>query len=65
MTGIEPSKEAAQIANKKGCNVKVGFYENMVIPNNKFDLVVLSQTLEHLENPLFISTYAVNFVLDC
>lgn len=49
--GVELSKKAAEQALKKGIDVKVGFFEKINF-KERFDLVVLNHTLEHMENPI-------------
>lgn len=49
--GVELSKKAAEKAIEKGIDVKIAFFEKINF-NEKFDLVVLNHTLEHMENPV-------------
>ncbi len=49
--GVEISPEAAGIGNKRGLNVFCGELEGADFPENYFDAVVLSQTLEHVYSP--------------
>ena len=49
--GVEISKKAAEIARSKGIDVVVGPFEKIQF-SEKFNLVILNHTLEHLENPL-------------
>ncbi|MFC1624888.1 class I SAM-dependent methyltransferase [Patescibacteria group bacterium] len=49
--GIEPSR-SAKYAKQKGLEVINKTFEETKLPNNKYDLVVLNHTLEHLNNPL-------------
>ena len=48
--GIEISKEAAGMAMKRGIQVYTEPFENIEL-SQKFDLIILNHTLEHLENP--------------
>lgn len=48
--GIEPSKQAAHVATKRGINVVIGTFEDARL-TDKFDLVILNHVLEHVENP--------------
>lgn len=50
VTGIEISKEAADVAMKRGIQVYTEPFENIEL-SQKFDLIILNHTLEHLENP--------------
>jgi SAM-dependent methyltransferase len=49
--GIEISQEASDMGNKRGLNIFFGELENTNFPENFFDVVVLSQTLEHVYSP--------------
>lgn len=51
--GIEPSK-SANYAIKKNINIINKKFEDVNLPKNKYDLVILNHTLEHLENPLTV-----------
>lgn len=63
--GIEPSKDNLEIINKKLKNGKcdVGFVENLVIPDKKFDVIVMSHVLEHLSDGKLVLSNLKN-VLD-
>ena len=45
--GCEPSP-GADIANKFGLNVKKTYFDNKTYPKQKFDLIILRHTLEHI-----------------
>lgn len=47
--GCEPSP-GADIANKFGLNVKKTYFDHKTYPNQKFDLIILRHTLEHISN---------------
>lgn len=49
--GIEPS-ESAKYAVKKGIEVINKKFEEINLPKNKYDVVILNHTLEHMDNPL-------------
>ena len=51
--GVEPSKEAAEIAQTKMDKVLVDFYDKVAdeIPDNYFDLIIANDVIEHLEDP--------------
>jgi len=51
--GIEPSQVAAKIAEERGIPVLVEGFEKIIL-TEKFDLIILNHTLEHLENPVSI-----------
>ncbi len=52
VAGIEPSKKAVQIANSQKLNTILGKFEEISLKTNSYDLVILSQTFEHMDNPL-------------
>ena len=51
--GVEPLKEVADIAKTKMDKVLVDFYDRVAneIPDNYFDLIVVNDVIEHIENP--------------
>jgi 2-polyprenyl-3-methyl-5-hydroxy-6-metoxy-1,4-benzoquinol methylase len=49
--GIEPSKSAAERAVISGLEVVQGYFPNDLSSERKYDLVILSHVLEHLEKP--------------
>jgi len=49
--GVEISPEAADMGNKRGLNIFCGELGGADFPQNYFDVVVLSQTLEHVYSP--------------
>jgi len=50
--GIELSEWAARYCRKQfGVDVIIGRFEDMTLPPNMFDVVVMSHVLEHLESP--------------
>ncbi|MDR3002298.1 MAG: class I SAM-dependent methyltransferase [Fibromonadaceae bacterium] len=51
--GVEPFKEAADIAKAKMDKVLIGFYDQVAdeIPNNHFDLIIANDVIEHMEQP--------------
>jgi 2-polyprenyl-3-methyl-5-hydroxy-6-metoxy-1,4-benzoquinol methylase len=54
VTGVEPSKTAVIRSKKRNLNIIMGSFPGVKI-NESFDLVVLSQVLEHIPNlPTFI-----------
>ncbi|TKJ38386.1 hypothetical protein CEE37_12765 [candidate division LCP-89 bacterium B3_LCP] len=48
VSGVEISPDAAQIAGRNGCNVLVGDPADLNLPEEKYDLVTLWHSLEHL-----------------
>lgn len=51
--GVEISTKAAEIAKKRGLTIYTAPFEQLEI-NEKFDLVILNHTLEHLNDPYLI-----------
>jgi 2-polyprenyl-3-methyl-5-hydroxy-6-metoxy-1,4-benzoquinol methylase len=51
--GIEPFKDAANVAETKMDKVLIGFYDKIAneIPDNYFDLVIANDVIEHIEQP--------------
>jgi 2-polyprenyl-3-methyl-5-hydroxy-6-metoxy-1,4-benzoquinol methylase len=51
--GVEPLKEAADVAKTKMDKTLVGFYDDVAneIPNKHFDLIVANDVVEHMEQP--------------
>jgi SAM-dependent methyltransferase len=49
--GVEINPESAITGNKKGLNIFCGELESADFPDNYFDVVVLSQTMEHVYSP--------------
>jgi 2-polyprenyl-3-methyl-5-hydroxy-6-metoxy-1,4-benzoquinol methylase len=49
VTGIEPSSSASRRAQNKGLNVINGLFPEVAL-KNKYDLIILSQVLEHISN---------------
>lgn len=49
--GVE-SSGSASVAGEKGHKIIKGFFENVKLPKNYFDLVILNHTLEHMDDPL-------------
>lgn len=51
VTGVEPSTQAGEIAQKKGLAVRIGTLANVDLSQQKFDLVTFQHSLEHLYDP--------------
>ena len=51
VSGIEPSKTASELARISGLNVIQGYFPDTHIPGS-FDAVVISQVLEHVQDPI-------------
>ncbi|MFO7980313.1 MAG: bifunctional hydroxymethylpyrimidine kinase/phosphomethylpyrimidine kinase [Candidatus Aminicenantes bacterium] len=48
--GVEPAKGMAELAKKRGIEVKVGTAEDIPFPNEKFDTVLMSTVLSYVKN---------------
>jgi len=49
--GVEINRESADMGNKRGLNILCGELGGADFPENYFDVVVLSQTMEHVYSP--------------
>jgi 2-polyprenyl-3-methyl-5-hydroxy-6-metoxy-1,4-benzoquinol methylase len=49
--GIEANPDAARICKEIGLNVECGFIEDMIFPEDYFDVVLLFHVIEHLPSP--------------
>ncbi len=49
--GVEPSKEMAKLAEKRGIKVKIGTAERIPFENDRFDTVLLSTVLSYVDDP--------------
>ncbi len=50
--GIEPSKVASSIGKSKGLEILNGYFPQTTFTSVNFDLIIMSQVLEHIEKPL-------------
>ena len=65
--GIDPSINVGKIANDKGLETYIGFFDRKIIKKilkkyNKPDLIVASSVVTHLENPIKFSKDIKNFL---
>lgn len=51
IVGIEPSKKACKIANRRGIKTINSSFEKASLIKSSFDVVILNHVLEHLDNP--------------
>lgn len=51
--GVEPSKKACEIANRRGIKTLNTNFESVTL-DNMYDVVILNHVLEHLDNPKLI-----------
>ncbi len=51
--GVEPSKKASEIANRRGIKTLNTNFESVTL-DNMYDVVILNHVLEHLNNPKLI-----------
>ena len=49
--GVEPAKGMAELARKRGIEVKIGTAENVPFPDGMFDTVLLSTVLSYAKDP--------------
>ncbi len=49
--GVEPSKEMAKLAEKRGIKVKIGAAEKVPFEDERFDTVLLSTILSYVDDP--------------
>lgn len=50
--GIDPDPDALRLAKEKNLNVKEGYAERIPYPDKSFDVVIFSEVIEHLRNPM-------------
>ena len=65
--GIDPSINVGKIANDRGLETFIGFFDNKIIKKilkkyNKPDLIVASSVVTHLKNPIKFSKDIKNFI---
>ena len=65
--GIDPSINVGKIANDRGLETYIGFFDRKIIKKilekyNKPDLIVASSVVTHLENPIKFSKDIKNFI---
>lgn len=51
LEGVDLDTRAAEMAEKAGLTVHVGTIENLNLPENNYDLAIMIQTIEHVEEP--------------
>ncbi|MCD6223686.1 MAG: methyltransferase domain-containing protein, partial [Deltaproteobacteria bacterium] len=49
--GVEPSKQMAKLAKKRGIKVKIGMAEDVPFEDERFDTVLLSTVLSYVDDP--------------
>src|SRR5918911_3350685 len=52
LEGVEPSASAAQAARESGLTVHQGIVQQLDLPRDSYDLVLLIQTVEHVDDPV-------------
>ena len=60
--GVEPSETAAAESTRRGVKVTVGFFEDVDLPEESYDLVTMYAVLEHVYDPVQVLS-KVNRVL--
>jgi len=53
LKGVEPNKRISEKARKKGFDVKTATIEEITLPVNNFDLVIMNHVIEHVTDPDF------------
>lgn len=61
--GVEPSRKAAERAQKRGIEVIIDSFENIKL-KRKFDLIIFNHVLEHLKDPEEILNKSKNLLRD-
>lgn len=51
LVGVEPVAEVAEQAKRVGAEIHVSTLEEAALPENSFDVVLMSHVLEHVDNP--------------
>lgn len=62
LEGVDVDNRAVRMAEKKGLKIHTGTIEELDLPKDSFDLALIIQTVEHVENPFKFLT-AVKSVL--
>jgi len=52
LEGVDVDKRAVRMAEESGLKIHAGSIEELNLPENFYDLTLMIQTVEHLENPL-------------
>lgn len=52
IAGVEPGEAAADVARRRGLDVRTGFLEDAAFPSGSFDTLIASHTLEHVPDPV-------------
>ena len=51
--GVETGGESIKnLSDKYGLNIKIGFFDPNLYPENYFDYITMDQVIEHIKNPL-------------
>ncbi len=62
LEGIDIDKRAIEMAEKSGLSVHHGSIESIALPQNRFDLALMIQTIEHVEKPAEVLMAVRNFL---
>ncbi len=54
LEGVDLDERAVEMAEKSGLKVHLGNVEDLDLPENTYDLALMIQTIEHVENPAAI-----------
>jgi 2-polyprenyl-3-methyl-5-hydroxy-6-metoxy-1,4-benzoquinol methylase len=52
VAGVEPSAEACRVARSRGVEAQIGTLDSVGFPDESFDAVVMSHSLEHVVDPV-------------
>jgi 2-polyprenyl-3-methyl-5-hydroxy-6-metoxy-1,4-benzoquinol methylase len=50
--GVEPAENAAKAAKSVGLNVHHGYLEDCKLPDKTYDIITISEVIEHLKDPV-------------
>ena len=62
LEGVDVDARAAQAAENADLKIHLGSVERLELPENSYDLILMIQTVEHLENPFEILTAVKNLL---
>ena len=62
--GVEPSRNMAQIAQRRGIEVKVGYGENLPFEDKEFDFIIIAITICFVESPKKVILEAARVLKD-
>jgi len=60
--GIDPNEHSVSVCIKEGLDVTRGFLNEFSFPKEFFDLIHMSDSIEHMENPLEVLKFCCKFL---